>query len=156
MQLTVGKVIWSVSIILVLLIMYNSKTYEKIENLFKDPGEIEIVQSYNPDPVREVEALPQPGPLPSDATEDVATESPGPEPEDYISDDHFGMMMEIEKLKWDIQNLKEKITEATARNIAKDNDNTIGDMTTILIALLPVLLPYVTKKYNNKEIFKKG
>ncbi len=145
MQLTVGKVIWAISVILVLSIMYNSNWLAKVESLFTE-AKPEPVQIFIPK-----QDLPADDQL--ESAPEVATET---EPEEAISPEHFEMLMEIEKLKWELQNVKEKLTELTARNIVKDNDNTMGDMTTILVALLPIVLPYVTRKYNNKEIFKKG
>lgn len=146
MQLTVGKVIWAISIILVLFIMYNSSWFKKVESVFTE-AKPEIVQTFIPKQDQERPEESEPA-EPADVAE--------AEPEDSIPEYHFEMLMEIEKLKWELQNVKERLMELTARNIAKDSDNTMGDVTTILVALLPIVLPYVTRKYNNKEIFKKG
>ena len=82
------------------------------------------------------------------------------EPEEDISEDipaeHYEMMIEIERLSWELQMIKDKLTVYESEKIASDNDDTLGDLTTIVATLLPILLPYVTRKYNNKEILKKG
>ena len=167
MQLTVGKVIWAISIILVLIIMYNNQWFIRVEGLFSD--KIPIIQKYDSEETSKIAPAERDAAMPSgdsDTTSiddlsgsslsDVLGRVGGISEADHIPEEHFEMMMEIEKLKWEMQNLQEKITQITAQNIAEDNNDTTGDVTTILVALLPIVLPYITRKYHNKEILKKG
>lgn len=171
MHLTVGKIIWAVSILLVFAIMYNSNWLIRIEGLFGD--QIPIIQAYDPyddeESIAESAVPEREAASGRDESSDTSTVDLGDalgdvgglaissaQPEEHIPEDHFEMLMEIEKLKWQVQNLEDRITKITVNDIANSNDNTLGDVMTILAALLPVVLPYLTRKYNNKEIFQKG
>ena len=77
------------------------------------------------------------------------------EPED-IPEEHYEMMLEIEKVKWRMQELENDYKALEATHLVENEDTTTSDLATILATLMPLVIPYFTRKKNNQELFKKG
>ena len=172
MTITVGKVVWTISVLIFLLFAYNTNPAQRligtIETWMSDTG-YETVQTFDPAAQEEMAET-----APSEervddfdmdtlggvggveaAGDDASGALSEPEPEN-IPEEHYEMMLEIEKVKWRVQELENDYMKLEAEHAVKEGDSTTGDLATILATLLPLFIPYFTRKKNNQELFKKG
>jgi hypothetical protein len=155
MKFTVGKLVWGISIIIFLVFAYGHSMFERILSIYDGTGSTEThVQSY----VSESPEASEPaGEGPEVALE--ISESAGLSdilggvgsssvPENEIEDSD--LYLQVELLKYRVQELEEDYEKVRIEMKEAHNE-------AIMTTLLPIALPYFTRKNHNKEItvFKK-
>jgi len=170
MTITIGKIVWTISIVTFLIFAYNTNPAQRligtIETWMSDTG-YETIQTYDVQEQEMTKSAPEEMSREAADLSDVLSDVGGieaagddasgalSEPED-IPEEHYEMMLEIEKVKWRMQELENDYKALEADHAVEEGDNTTGDLVTILATLMPLILPYITRKRNNQELFKKG
>lgn len=159
MRVTFGKVIWSISFIIFLIVAYNMNTFERLWDIIVgEKTSIVQVDEYNPfepkeksiadSTTNEIEksflgVAGSSGIIESDSQ----PESVQPETSD------IQLYLKVERMTWNVEQLKEKITELEVQvaELTADKDTTIDNLIAILSAVTPLLLPFLTRKFGNHD-----
>lgn len=171
MKFTFGKLIWGISIILFLLFSYSQDTFYKvyyfvtgtfIEKVHDkvDAGKQEEKINIGVGDIRVGSARAESSDAEFEAESIIIEEN---DSLDFNNVD-TEMYLQMELLKYRVQELEEEYdelkTEIKSVNIKNDADEegSMDSLLAIVTTLLPVIIPYLTRKSHDKEItiFKKG
>jgi len=164
MKFTVGKLVWGISILIFLSFAYGQSTFLRVYDIFTGGKSSEtIVQKFVPETQMSTEA--------ADSGDDDSVESAlggvsgiglsdvlGGTTEEIDSVLDVELYMEIELLKYRIQELKENYNELKAdmKTAHSEKNDSMDNILAIMTTLLPIAIPYFTRKSHDKEItFKK-
>ena len=172
MKLTVGKVIWSLSFVLFLLFAYNQSTFMRVWDIFfgEENGitfQQEVVVADNVSPLRSTSPASSGefdstgvGGLSALSLMGSAGGSGEPEFAEFNEDEFDELYMEVERLKWELEQIEEELDEFKVKfDVAHaQEDDSMDNILAIATTLLPIIIPYFTRKNHDKEItvFKKG
>jgi len=150
MKFTVGKLVWGLSITLFLLFAYGQGTLDKAYNVVF--GEF-ITKEHHTKSAERPEVA-------EESVEEPAIAESVPENMDEFDTELY---LQMELLKYRIQELEEDYEKLEAELKASHTENnankegTMDSILAIVTTLLPVIIPYFTRKSHDKEItvFKK-
>lgn len=171
MKITVGKLMWVLSFIIFLIFAYGQSTFLRVYDMITGGSSGEVfVQNFVPQ--QEVERSPamswSPGIASTDST--FVTESPildtggvgldgvaiTPSESPSLNSE---LHLQLELLKYRVQQIEDDYEELKIemRKAHEEKDDTMDNLMAIMTTLMPILLPYITRKQNDKEItvFKK-
>lgn len=164
MKFTVGKLVWGISILIFLSFAYGHSMFARIQSIFDGTGSTEThVQSYVSQP--QVKAGSARGDSDAEGSE-VALGAVGSSGLGDILGGVGGMTeesdaetyMEIELLKYRVQELEEDYEKIKVeiKEAHKEKNDSMDNLLAIMTTLLPIAIPYFTRKNHDKEItFKK-
>ena len=164
MKFTVGKLVWGTSILIFLGFAYGQSTFLRVYDIFTGEKSSEtIVQKFVPE-TQEETVFEAADIGDNDNVDSTFDGGAGIGLSDVLSktieesDFELNTAMEIELLKYRIQELKENYNELKAdmKTTHSEKDDSMDNILAIITTLLPIALPYFTRKSHNKEItFKK-
>lgn len=167
MKLTIGKVVWFFSFILFLGISYNQNAFERLWDIFFKSSAIVYIQEFSMsssdttslsisesdtsnvklyERFRVSQAF-------NELEESLESYSEESESNEEITNDVY---LEVEKIKWEIQQIKEDFDEIKIKieKEVENKDKMFDNLLAFITAISPLLVPIVTARYTNhkKEI----
>lgn len=132
-KLTVGKIIWFISMVLFILFSYNQSIFDRVVDIFTtSSSEIIVVQEFS---------------ISTDSikTEEIINES---------IDEHNDLFLEVEKIKWKFERLEDEVykLEAEVEQNHENKSQLFDNLIALVTVLIPLFVPILTTKYNKKEI----
>lgn len=150
MKITVGKIVWVISILLFLLLVYSQDTFMKLYDITLGNVIEKIHEKTNAEEVNKE--------LPSSTNMSelsfgggtMEESAPIETPKELNSD--FNLQLEL--LKYKVQELEDDYDKLKVeiKEEREEKKGTMDNLLTILVTLSPVVIPYLTRKTHNKEI----
>ena len=160
MQITWGKVVWAITIIIFLFMAYNMSTFQRLWDIATSQEDDVKVSEYNPFEKQDSVLLDTTSvvDLPENAT--FSGEGNGglswtasPTPEGVVTDVDLNLHLKVERMIWEIDQLNEKITnlKVEVAELTAEKNTTTGNLAAVIGALTPLLLPVITSKFGNHK-----